>query len=176
MTLLDRLWEIILKILPHFIMIRPDELGVYVICGKWVKRVNPGVYPVWTWIIDLQYLCTKTDVNDVEVQSVTTKDFKKVAVRACVRFKVKNPELALYNVNDYEASMQNAIKVEVANYVNKHDLSDCQNLQKSQDAITKEVKKAVYGWGLEIDAVTITDLIEHNALRLFTNERAWEEI
>jgi len=166
MNWLDRLWEILLKLLPRVVTIEPHERGVYVIAGRWRHEVGPGLYPVWSWCVDMTYESCAPRVVEYQTQSVTTKDNVAIAIDAALAFRILSPLRALYEVDSYEETLGNALQGEIEQYINRRTWDDCRDTQRMGEDILPRLRAVCKGWGLSIRQIYFTTFVRHRAVRV----------
>lgn len=128
--------------------------------STWITEMKSGDwYWVLPWIMEYESCKTKTQVVDIRAQSVWTKDGFDITVGTAVRYYVQKPVKALLDVHDYDQSLQNVVLGAVCNYVRQHTLEELKStIDKLEEKLLKAVKESSSGWGLWIQAVSITDV------------------
>jgi len=160
---IETLLEKVTSFIPRPIIIRPDEGGFRQIPkpwgGCWVTELKPGNWYLLVPLIMENEICkTKTQVKDIRIQSVQTKDGVDFAIGVTIRYYIINPLKALLEVFNYDESLQNIILGIVHDYVETHteqELKENRNLLKDQ--LLKSVREEAAGWGLKIYSVKLSD-------------------
>jgi len=167
-TLLDRLTSLF----PRIIVVRPDEGGFRLTpkpwSGTWMTELKPRQwYFIWPLIMEYEICRTRTQVKDIRIQSIWTKDGFDVAVGAAIRYYVKEPMKAQLEVLDYDETLQNLALGIICDYVRKHTLKELkENLEGLRDQLLAIVRKESAGWGLKIQDIAITDIGRSRNIRL----------
>lgn len=165
--------SLITGFIPRPIIIRSDEGGFrqtpkFYCGGTWVTNMLPGRwYWMIPWFMEHEVCSTKTQVADIRAQSNWTSDGYNVTVGTSVRYYVSDPMKALLEVHDYDQSLQNIVLGVVCEYIGKHSLEQLKVAAKELTALLlAEVRTASAGWGLKVQAVTLTDIGDAQNIRL----------
>jgi regulator of protease activity HflC (stomatin/prohibitin superfamily) len=100
-------------------------------------------------------------------QTLTTLDDESVVLKSIIRYRVinvRNYLLGVMHANDVLIDTTQGIIRDVVELTTWDDLVDV------NETITKEVKRFVKKWGIEVEAVTITDLGVVTSYRIFGDE------
>lgn len=132
------------------------------------KPCQPG----WEWYVpfaqQVEIIDVAEETYDLLVQSVTTKDFRKVTFSANIVWRVKDAISYMNDVQDVEKSMEGASRVFCSRQIRKWTF---QELIDRQDELEAELKKVLNkfasGWGIKIEEVGFTDFVETEQYRLF---------
>jgi len=112
--MLDKFWEILIWLwakLPHFYTLQPDEGGVLLRFGKYIKTYDEGGHYIFHWpvIHTILTLTITRQLIDVDMQDILTLDGKSVCLNASVEYTISNPRKALLEVNDYDENLQEVV-------------------------------------------------------------------
>ena len=146
-------------------VVNPDESGVHLRCGRVHRVIGEGFHWQYPIIDEIQTIPTSEQAIDLPNQTLTTKDGKTVTVSGTVRYEVVCPEKCLFNVSDYDESLQ-TLSMEVIGIelpLIQHSQSSC----VLRDRVRDRLENAVYDWGINIIEVGITDNAETFPLRLY---------
>ncbi len=92
-------------------IVRPVEEGIVEFLGKYSKTANAG----FNWIIPglhKIYRVNKTERRvDIDPQSIITKDKLNAEVDGVVYYRVTDVQKAIYEVNNFEASVPSLAKM-----------------------------------------------------------------
>jgi len=141
--------------------------------STWITELLPGN---WYWYVPLfmenAVVPTKTDIKDVRIQSVWTKDGKDVAIGVSIRYYVSNPMNAILDVRDYDESLQNIVLGVVSEYVENHTVEELRNSRGMLvEKLLKAVRGEASGWGLKIQSVKITDIGRTQNFRILMDDK-----
>jgi hypothetical protein len=174
---LETLLEKILSIFPQLLILRLDEGGFRtrpkLFGGTKTIPLNPGKwYFVWPVFMEFSVCKIKTQVKDVRVQSVWTKDSFDIAIGCSIRYYVRDWVKAHLEVFDYDESLQTITLKTLCECISKRTLDE---IKASMDDIKKEVlsviRKESSGWGLWIQDFGITDIGRTKNIRLLFSEK-----
>jgi regulator of protease activity HflC (stomatin/prohibitin superfamily) len=168
--MLDRLVDLLVRfgmdMLP-FVIVEQWNGAVQLRCGKFIKVLSPGIHfkiPFFDSIIECPII---TQSVNLPSQTLTTLDEQSIVLKSIIRYKVSNIQtylLSVMHANDVLIDTTQGIIRDVVEMTRWDDLVDV-NYQ-----ITNEVKEFVVKWGIEVEAVTITDLGIVKSFRIFGDE------
>ena len=162
-SIIDRLrfWQII----------EYDELGVHTFCGRWPRKLEPGIYLICPILSTVISDSITEQVVDIRTQSVTSKDDIPLAVGVCIAYSIINPIKAWYAVTDVDDSFANDALRITEEYVSDNVYEVCKDRQKMCDYILKHVRAtATNRWGLKIHWIGRTEFAKHRVLRIMLND------
>jgi regulator of protease activity HflC (stomatin/prohibitin superfamily) len=98
---------------------------------------------------------------------LTTLDEESIVLKSIIRYKVSNVRtylLGVMHANDVLIDTTQGIIRDVV------EMTTWPGLVDVNSQITNEVKEYVVRWGIEVEAVTITDLVLVKSFRIFGDE------
>ena len=164
--LVDLLVRFSMDILP-FVIVEQWNGAVQLRCGKFIKVLSPGIHfkiPFFDSIIECPVI---TQSVNLPSQTLTTLDDESIVLKSIIRYKVSNIQtylLSVMHANDVLIDTTQGIIRDVVERTTWNDLVDV------NETITNEVKEYVVRWGIEVEAVTITDLGIVKSFRIFGDE------
>ena len=168
--MLDKLVDFLVRfsrdVLP-FVIIEEWNAGVHLRFGKWIKTLYAGVHfkiPFFDSIIECPII---TQSVNLPSQTLTTLDEQSIVLKSIIRYKVSNVRtylLGVMHANDVLIDTTQGIIRDVV------EMTKWDNLIDVNTQITKEVKEYVVRCGIEVEAVTITDLGIVKSFRIFGDE------
>ncbi len=170
MQWLETLFGWIFKLFPRFWFVQPNESGVIMTLGKYVRETGTNWYIVWpviqnTWKVDVT-----PQVVDLKNQSIRTKDNKSIVVSGAISYEINDARKFILEVNDPDKSLQTLALGIVAEYTHKRSLDECQDFEAVKDEILHGIRDEVKGWGIKIRKIYITDLAETQNIRLLVDK------
>jgi len=168
--MLDKLVDLLVRfgrdMLP-FVIIEQWNGAVQLRCGKFIKVLSPGIHfkiPFFDSIIECPVI---TQSVNLPSQTLTTLDEQSIVLKSIIRYKVSNVRtylLGVMHANDVLIDTTQGMIRDVVELTTWNDLVDV------NETITNEVKEYVVRWGIEVEAVTITDLGIVKSFRIFGDE------
>ena len=168
--MLDKLVDLLVRfgrdMLP-FVIIEQWNGAVQLRFGKWVRNLSGGIYfkiPFFDSIIECPVI---TQSVNLPSQTLTTLDEQSIVLKSIIRYKVSNIQtylLGVMHANDVLIDTTQGIIRDVV------EMTTWPGLVDVNSQITNEVKEYVVRWGIEIEAVTITDLGLVKSFRIFGDE------
>ena len=164
--LVDLLVRFSMDILP-FVIVEQWNGAVQLRFGKFIKVLYPGIHfkiPFFDSIIECPVI---TQSVNLPSQTLTTLDDESIVLKSIIRYKVSNIQtylLSVMHANDVLIDTTQGIIRDVVERTTWNDLVDV------NETITNEVKEYVVRWGIEVEAVTITDLGIVKSFRIFGDE------
>jgi regulator of protease activity HflC (stomatin/prohibitin superfamily) len=168
--MLDKLVEFLTRFgnqLMPWIIIEEWNSAVHLRFGKWIQTLEPGLHfkvPFFDSILECPVI---TQSINLPSQTLTTLDEQSIVLKSIIRYRVSNVRTYLLKVmhaTDVLIDTTQGIIRDVVETTTWDDLVDV-NYQ-----ITNEVKEFVVKWGIEVEAVTITDLGIVKSFRIFGDE------
>ena len=164
--LVDLLVIFIMDILP-FVIVEQWNGAVQLRFGKFIKVLYPGIHfkiPFFDSIIECPVI---TQSVNLPSQTLTTLDDESIVLKSIIRYKVSNIQtylLGVMHANDVLIDTTQGMIRDVVELTTWEDLVDV------NETITDKVKEYVVRWGIEVEAVTITDLGIVKSFRIFGDE------
>ena len=168
--MLDKLVDLLVRfgrdMLP-FVIIEQWNGAVQLRFGKWIRNLSGGIHfkiPFFDSIIECPVI---TQSVNLPSQTLTTLDEQSIVLKSIIRYKVSNIQtylLGVMHANDVLIDTTQGIIRDVV------EMTTWPGLVDVNSQITNEVKEYVVRWGIEIEAVTITDLGLVKSFRIFGDE------
>jgi membrane protease subunit HflK len=168
--MLDRLVDLLVRfgmdMLP-FVIIEQWNGAVQLRYGKFIKVLYPGIHfkiPFFDSIIECPVI---TQSVNLPSQTLTTLDDESIVLKSIIRYRVSNIQtylLGVMHANDVLIDTTQGMIRDVVELTTWDDLVDV------NETITNKVKEYVVRWGIEVEAVTITDLGIVKSFRIFGDE------
>ena len=150
-----------------YVIIEEWNAGVHLRFGKWIKTLYAGIHfkiPFFDSIIECPVI---TQSVNLPSQTLTTLDEESIVLKAIIRYRVSNIQtylLSVMHANDVLIDTTQGMIRDVVELTTWDDLVDV------NETITNKVKEYVVRWGIEVEAVTITDLGIVKSFRIFGDE------
>lgn len=133
--------------------------------------LESGMHRRIPWIEDVFTESMVDDTFDIKVQSVTTKDRKKITYRVSVVYEIFNVGNAHTKVHDYENSMHSLTMIYMARRLRRSTLDE---LLDQQDEIEQELRADLHEkskkWGTRIKDIGLTTLVETRQFNHFQTQ------
>ncbi len=160
---------------PRFQIIRPDENGVRITCGRKYKLLSPGLYLFWPLIQEIDILNIMPQVIDLRAQSVYTKSGINLCFGGGIMYRVDDAVKACLKVQDFDKSLYTLALGIVADYINQHDCNEC-SISTIREAVLKGIRENAAGWGLKVMRLYVTDFGTVKNIRILGNETVITDI
>ena len=164
--LVDLLVRFSMDILP-FVIVEQWNGAVQLRFGKFIKVLYPGIHfkiPFFDSVIECPVI---TQSVNLPSQTLTTLDEQSIVLKSIIRYRVSNIQtylLGVMHANDVLIDTTQGMIRDVVELTTWDDLVDV------NETITNKVKEYVVRWGIEVEAVTITDLGIVKSFRIFGDE------
>jgi len=140
-------------------IIQPYEQGLWVVLGRFKRRLNPGFNWVYPLISEVIRLDLRTQVLDVPRQEVITKDNSPTNVDAIVYIRVIDPEKAYFEVVNYHIATVSLAQTTLRSVVGDMELDE---ILYNRDFINTKLRdildEATDSWGVKVEAVEIREV------------------
>ena len=168
--MLDKLVDLLVRfgmdMLP-FVIVEQWNEGVQLRCGKFIKVLYPGIHfkiPFFDSVIECPVI---TQSVNLPSQTLTTLDEQSIVLKSIIRYKVSNIRTYLLGVMHANDVLIDTTQGMIRDIV---EMTTWPALVDVNTQITNEVKEFVVKWGIEVEAVTITDLGLVKSFRIFGDE------
>jgi len=140
--------------------------------GKYVKTLNPG----FRWIIPIVETLQIVDIRvitfNILSQEVMTKDNVPSSIDGVLFFKIKDPEKAVLEVEEYSFAITQLAQSALRDVCGKVELD---TILSNREEIGKNIREIVDSeteeWGIEIIDVKIKDIqLPENMRRMMANQ------
>jgi len=168
--MLDKLVEFLTRFgnqLMPWVIIEEWNGAVHLRFGKWIKTLPPGLHfkiPFFDSIIECPVI---TQSINLPSQTLTTLDEQSIALKSIIRYRVSNVRTYLLKVMHATDVLVDTTQGMIRDIV---EVTTWEDLVDVNHQITNEVKEFVVKWGIEVEAVTITDLGIVKSFRIFGDE------
>lgn len=166
--MLDKLIELISgvwdKIIP-FTIIREYEKGAILRFGILHKIIDKGIHFKIPFFDEISTYHTLTTAMTLDPQSLTTLDNKEVVVKAVIKYKIADISMFFTHVFDPIDAISDVSMGIIKNIIAKKSWADCKE-DTLDNEITKKVRVEGKKWGLEVEAVTLSDISLMRSIRL----------
>jgi regulator of protease activity HflC (stomatin/prohibitin superfamily) len=168
--MLDKLVEFLTRFsnqLMPWVIVEEWNGAVHLRFGKWIQTLRPGLHfkiPFFDSIIECPVI---TQSINIPSQTLTTLDEQSIVLKSIIRYRVSNVRTYLLNImhaTDVLIDTTQGMIRDIVEVTAWNDLVDVNH------QITDEIKKFVVKWGIEVEAVTITDLGIVKSFRIFGDE------
>jgi len=156
-----------------FYVVRPAEVGVNLVFGKYINQTDPGWHWNWPWPVgevmkpdvarwnttEIGYNTLGGDDRDIPEESLMlTGDENIVDVRVRVLWRIADVQKYLFQIDDPEASVKNASEAAVREIVGQSKFQEITtenigNILTSAEALTQKILDS-YSSGIQIEEVT----------------------
>ena len=168
--MLDKLAEFLTRFgnqLMPWVIIEEWNGAVHLRFGKWIKTLPPGLHfkiPFFDSIIECPVI---TQSINLPSQTLTTLDEQSIVLKSIIRYRVSNVRTYLLKVMHATDVLVDTTQGMIRDIV---EVTTWEDLVDVNHQITNEVKEFVVKWGIEVEAVTITDLGIVKSFRIFGDE------
>lgn len=146
-------------VLSGFKIDREYERGVMFRMGRFQTIKGPGLYWTIPAIDQKVRIDTRTKTVDIDPQEAVTADSVTIRVNAVLFYRVREPQKAINNVENYQVAVYQAAMTTLRNVVGQHILDDIlQERDKVNFKVQDIVDELTEPWGVEIERVEIKDV------------------
>jgi len=157
-------------------IIQPYEQGLWIVLGKYKRRLNPGFNWIYPLISEVIRLDLRTQVLDVPRQEVITKDNSPTNVDAIVFIRVIDPEKSYFEVVNYHLATVSLAQTTLRSVVGDMELDE---ILYNRDLINTRLRdildEATDAWGVKVEAVEIREVDPVEAVKAAMEEQTSAE-
>jgi regulator of protease activity HflC (stomatin/prohibitin superfamily) len=103
----------------------------------------------------------------LEAQSLTTVDDKEIVVKGVIKYKTSDLSKFFTEVYDAVDAISDVSMGIIKNVISKKTWQECRE-ETLDNEITKKVRVEARKWGIEVEAVTLSDLSKMKSFRILT--------
>jgi regulator of protease activity HflC (stomatin/prohibitin superfamily) len=163
--LIDLLVQFATWLLP-FVIIDAFERGVVLRFGRYSRVLEPGIH--WTWPLGIERVLTDnvvTRTGTTGVQSLLTKDWKTITVKAVITSKIVDIKAAILEVEGVDHALIDACNGAIGTYIAAHTWDEVAS-EETPNELAKVCRRNAKKYGIEIERVQLVDLTPARAIRL----------
>lgn len=166
--ILGRFAEVLVKLVPHLLLIRATCGGVKWVNGKKVVGLGPGLHWYWPITTDVDVIVTARQTLNLPTQVLTTKDRKSVVVGGLVVYRIMDVVRAIGERNfDVDDTVRDVCMAALMEVVSDLDFDDLLTNPKDVSVNLKQsARKALRKFGVSVVHAFLTDLSQCKTYRL----------
>lgn len=169
-NMFDKIIDFIISIwdkLTFFQIVKQYQQGAWLRFGKLRKVVGPGIYFKIPVLDEIDCYHVLTTAMTLDAQSVTTKDEKEVVAKGIIKYKIADLSKQFTDVYDAVDAISDVSMGIIKNIISKKTWEECKE-ENLDNEITKKVRTEAKKWGIEVEAVTLSDLSRMRSFRFLT--------
>ena len=140
-------------------ILKQYERGVTFLLGKFWATKGPGLVFVPAGIAKMRKTSLRIIAMDIKPQDVITRDNVSIKVNAVLYMRVKNPEMAVIEIEDYLFATSQLAQTTLRSVLGEVELDELLADRHKINAILKEiVDERTEPWGIEVSAVEVKDV------------------
>jgi regulator of protease activity HflC (stomatin/prohibitin superfamily) len=158
-----------IELFRFFIVIDQFERGVVLRLGVFNRELEPGFH----FLIPFNIENCMTDnvvtrVSGTSNQVLTTKDEKGIIARVMVRWRIRDIQKALLEVEGVDDAFRDSVFAVVKQEVHSSDWATIRG-EAFGEELTKKARKLGFRYGIEVEQVQFTDLAISKSFTLNNN-------
>jgi regulator of protease activity HflC (stomatin/prohibitin superfamily) len=127
--------------------------------GKYWGTKGPGLVFVPAGFTHLKRVSLRIVAMDVPPQDVITRDNVSIKVNAVLYMRVKNPEMAIIEIEDYLYATSQLAQTTLRSVLGEAELDELlADREKINAILQKIVEERTDSWGVEVSAVEVKDV------------------
>jgi regulator of protease activity HflC (stomatin/prohibitin superfamily) len=140
-------------------ILRQYERGVTFFLGKYWGTKGPGLVFVPAIFSHMVRVSLRTIAMDIPPQDVITRDNVSIKVNAVLYMKVKNPNLAVIEIENYLYATSQLAQTTLRSVLGEVQMDEVLADREKINAILKKiVDERTEAWGIEVSAVEVKDV------------------
>jgi regulator of protease activity HflC (stomatin/prohibitin superfamily) len=140
-------------------ILRQYERGVTFFLGKYWGTKGPGLVFVPALFSHMVRVSLRTLAMDIPPQDVITRDNVSIKVNAVLYMKVRNPNLAVIEIENYLYATSQLAQTTLRSVLGEVQLDEVLADREKINAILKKiVDERTEAWGIEVSAVEVKDV------------------
>ena len=140
-------------------ILKQYERGVSFLLGKYWGTKGPGLIFIPAGFAHLKRVSLRIVAMDVPPQDVITRDNVSIKVNAVLYMRVKNPEMAIIEIEDYLYATSQLAQTTLRSVLGEAELDELLADREKINAILQRiVETRTDSWGVEVSAVEVKDV------------------
>ena len=140
-------------------VLKQYERGVAFFLGKYWGTKGPGLVFVPMFVSHITRVSLRTIALDIPPQDVITRDNVSIKVNAVLYMKVKTPDLAVIEIENYLFATSQLAQTTLRSVLGEVQLDELLADREKINAILKKiVDQRTEAWGIEVSAVEVKDV------------------
>ncbi len=140
-------------------VLKQYERGVAFFLGKYWGTKGPGLVFVPMFVAHMTRVSLRTIAMDIPPQDVITRDNVSIKVNAVLYMKVKDPNLAVIEIENYLFATSQLAQTTLRSVLGEVQLDELLADREKINAILKKiVDQRTEAWGIEVSAVEVKDV------------------
>jgi len=140
-------------------ILKQYERGVSFLLGKYWGTKGPGLIFIPAGFAHLKRVSLRIVAMDVPPQDVITRDNVSVRVNAVLYMRVKQPEVAIIEIEDYLFATSQLAQTTLRSVLGEVELDELlADREKINSILQKIVEERTDSWGVEVSAVEVKDV------------------
>lgn len=140
-------------------VIKQYERAVTFFLGKYWATKGPGLVFVPLFFAKLHRVSLRIVAMDIPPQDVITRDNVSIKVNAVLYMRVKNPELAVIEIENYVYATSQLAQTTLRSVLGEVELDELLADREKINGILKQiVDQRTEPWGIEVSAVEVKDI------------------
>jgi len=140
-------------------ILKQYERGVSFLLGKYWGTKGPGLVFIPAGFAHMRRVSLRIVAMDVPPQDVITRDNVSIKVNAVLYMRVKNPETAVIEIEDYLYATSQLAQTTLRSVLGEAELDELlADREKINAILQKIVEVRTASWGVEVSAVEVKDV------------------
>jgi regulator of protease activity HflC (stomatin/prohibitin superfamily) len=140
-------------------ILKQYERGVTFLLGKFWATKGPGLVFVPAGVAKMRKISLRIIAMDIKPQDVITRDNVSIKVNAVLYMRVKDPEMAVIEIEDYLFATSQLAQTTLRSVLGEAELDELLADRHKINSILKEiVDERTEPWGIEVSAVEVKDV------------------
>ncbi|MGH7559651.1 MAG: slipin family protein [Gemmatimonadales bacterium] len=140
-------------------VLRQYERGVLFFLGRYWGTKGPGLIFAPLGLAHIKRVSLRIVAMDIPPQDVITRDNISVKVNAVLYFRVRDPALAIIEIQDYLYAIGQLAQTTLLSVLGQVELDDLLSDRKKVNTLLREIiDERTDPWGIEVSAVEVKDV------------------
>jgi regulator of protease activity HflC (stomatin/prohibitin superfamily) len=140
-------------------ILKQYERGVLFFLGRYWGTKGPGLIFAPLGLAHIKRVSLRIVAMDIPAQDVITRDNISVKVNAVLYFRVRDPALAIIEIQDYLYAMGQLAQTTLLQVLGQVEMDELLSDRKKVNAILKQIiDERTDAWGVQVSAVEVKDV------------------
>jgi len=147
----------LLRFLPRFKTINPNEGAVIIRFGRYIKTLGGEHYRFfWPVITEIIVIPTKKDTIDLANQTITLEGGKTAVINGSVRYEIRNVKTAILENLDVDKNFQEDAADAFTQAISAASTLDIEEIKED---VTNNLSESMKLYGIKVKSVNIGDFV-----------------
>lgn len=137
------------------------ERALYMVCGRWIWEIGPGVYPIFWFFCEVHTVSVAEAICGTNRLDITLSDGRTLSFQATCTARVADVRKAVCSVDDFSSTTQELLASVLADKLADVDADRLQPAKRARlfSDLKRWVAEEAIAYGVEVRLVRFTSFV-----------------